>query len=100
VRRPRWRGAISVCLAQTLITGSSAGPPIADDSGGGGGGDGSGAQAHFPQPVVENVYKAWKPVDNGHPLRDATMYYSPPSLERVKLAKDRTERFVFSVSNL
>jgi hypothetical protein len=36
---------------------------------------------------VENVYKEWKPVDFGHPLRDATMYYAPPSLERVHLVK-------------
>ena len=38
---------------------------------------------NFPTPVVENVYKAWKPVSYGHPLKDATMFYAPPSLERV-----------------
>ena len=27
--------------------------------------------------------QAWKPVDYGNPLRDATMFYAPPSLERV-----------------
>ncbi len=39
----------------------------------------------FPTPQVENVYKEWKPVDFGHPLKDATLYYAPPSLERVSL---------------
>ena len=43
----------------------------------------------FPVPVVENVYSSWKPVDHGHPLRDATLYYSPPTLERVRLDEDR-----------
>jgi hypothetical protein len=40
----------------------------------------------FPVPKVENVYLAWKPVDHGHPLRDETLYYAPPSLERVRFA--------------
>ena len=39
----------------------------------------------FPVPVMENVYASWKPVDHGHPLRDATVFYSPPSLERVRI---------------
>lgn len=39
----------------------------------------------FPEPVLENVYKAWKPVNHGHPLRDATLFYAPPSLERVSI---------------
>ena len=43
------------------------------------------SDAQFPTPQVENVYKEWKPVDFGHPLRDATLYYAPPSLERVHL---------------
>ena len=30
--------------------------------------------------------QAWKPVDYGHPLRDATMFYAPPSLERVVMS--------------
>jgi len=38
---------------------------------------------NFPTPAVENVYKTWKPVSYGHPLKDATMFYAPPSLERV-----------------
>ena len=42
----------------------------------------------FPVPKVENVYKAWKPVDHGHPLRDATLYYAPPTLERVRLGSE------------
>ncbi len=41
----------------------------------------------FPTPQVENVYKEWKPVDFGHPLRDETLYYAPPSLERVHLVR-------------
>ena len=41
---------------------------------------------NFPTPVVENVYKAWKPVSYGHPLKDATMFYAPPSLERVVIS--------------
>ena len=49
-------------------------------------------QPQFPVPKVENVYKAWKPVDHGHPLRDATIFYSPPTLERVMMDKDKTER--------
>lgn len=42
--------------------------------------------SNFPTPVVENVYKAWKPVSYGHPLKDATMFYAPPSLERVVIS--------------
>ena len=38
---------------------------------------------HFPVPVLENVYEGWDPVDHGHPLKDETLYYAPPSLERV-----------------
>ena len=39
---------------------------------------------NFPVPKLENVYQAWKPVDHGHPLRDETLYYAPPSMERVR----------------
>ena len=39
---------------------------------------------NFPVPKLENVYKAWKPVDHGHPLRDETLFYAPPSMERVR----------------
>ena len=39
---------------------------------------------NFPVPKLENVYKAWKPVDYGHPLKDETLYYRPPSVERVR----------------
>ena len=42
--------------------------------------------ANFPTPVVENVYKSWDPVSYGDPLRDATMFYAPPSLERVVIS--------------
>ena len=38
---------------------------------------------HFPVPVLENVYEGWDPVDHGHPLKDETLFYAPPSLERV-----------------
>ena len=38
---------------------------------------------NFPTPVVENVKLTWEPVSYGHPLKDATMFYAPPSLERV-----------------
>ena len=38
---------------------------------------------HFPVPVLENVYEGWDPVNHGHPLKDETLYYAPPSLERV-----------------
>ena len=41
---------------------------------------------YFPTPVVENVKKSWKPVSYGHPLQDATMFYAPPSLERVVIS--------------
>ena len=27
----------------------------------------------------------WTPVSHGDPLRDATLYYAPPSLERVRI---------------
>ena len=40
----------------------------------------------FPTPVVENVQLTWKPVSYGHPLKDATMFYAPPSLERVVIS--------------
>ena len=46
-------------------------------------------EPNFPVPVVENVYSSWKPVNHGHPLRDATVYYAPPTLERVALSKGR-----------
>ena len=39
---------------------------------------------NFPVPKLENVYKAWKPVDHGHPLNDETLFYAPPSMERVR----------------
>ena len=39
---------------------------------------------NFPVPKLENVYKAWKPVDHGHPLKDETLFYAPPSMERVR----------------
>ena len=45
--------------------------------------------AQFPVPKVENVYESWKPVDHGHPLRDATVFYSPPTLERVRIEGTR-----------
>ena len=38
---------------------------------------------NFPVPKLENVYKAWKPVDYGNPLKDETLFYRPPSKERV-----------------
>ena len=38
----------------------------------------------FPEPKLENVYQAWKPIDYGHPLVDATIHYAPPELERVR----------------
>ena len=38
----------------------------------------------FPVPKLENVYDAWKPVDHGHPLKDETLFYAPPSMERVR----------------
>ena len=50
----------------------------------------------FPTPTVENVYKEWKPVDFGNPLRDATMYYAPPSLERVHLVRHHLSIFFMS----
>ena len=65
--------------------------------------------SNFPTPVVENVYKAWKPVSYGHPLKDATMFYAPPSLERVVISGgldtntgnniDRSDRGTRSVWN-
>ncbi|XP_040569009.1 uncharacterized protein [Lepeophtheirus salmonis] len=39
--------------------------------------------ANFPEAKIENVYKEWKPVNSGHPMRDPTVLYAPPSLERV-----------------
>jgi len=41
----------------------------------------------FPVPKIQNVYKAWKPIDYGHPLVDATIHYAPPELERVHIGK-------------
>lgn len=39
----------------------------------------------FPEPKIENVYQAWKPIDYGHPLVDPTIHYAPPELERVHI---------------
>lgn len=39
----------------------------------------------FPEPELENVYAAWKPLDRGHPLVDVTIHYAPPELERVHI---------------
>ena len=39
----------------------------------------------FPEPKIENVYEAWKPIDYGHPLLDPTIHYAPPELERVHI---------------
>ena len=39
----------------------------------------------FPEPKIENVYEAWKPIDYGHPLVDVTIHYAPPELERVHI---------------
>ena len=39
----------------------------------------------FPEPKIENVYQAWKPIDYGHPLMDVTIHYAPPELERVHI---------------
>ncbi len=50
------------------------------------------ANSQFPVPLIENVYESWKPVDHGHPMRDATVYYSPPSLQRVRMDNDKTAR--------
>ena len=41
----------------------------------------------FPVPKIENVYQAWKPIDYGHPLVDATIHYAPPELERVHIGR-------------
>ncbi|TRY78127.1 hypothetical protein TCAL_15294 [Tigriopus californicus] len=47
----------------------------------------TGRSNQFPVPRVENVYQEWKPVDNGHPLRDVTLTYRVPALERVSLSQ-------------
>ena len=39
---------------------------------------------NFPVPKLENVMESWDPVDYGHPLKDETLYYRPPSVERVR----------------
>ncbi len=41
----------------------------------------------FPVPEVVNVKEEWTPVSHGNPLKDATLYYAPPSLERVRLSE-------------
>ena len=41
----------------------------------------------FPEPELENVYAAWKPLDRGHPLVDVTIHYAPPELERVHIGE-------------
>jgi len=41
----------------------------------------------FPVPEIKNVYQAWKPIDYGHPLVDATIHYAPPELERVHIGR-------------
>ena len=41
----------------------------------------------FPEPELQNVYDAWKPLDRGHPLVDVTIHYAPPGLERVHIGE-------------
>ena len=55
----------------------------------------------FPEPRLENVYRAWKPIDYGHPLVDATIHYAPPELERVRKPMSFLNMFCLcsSVSN-
>ena len=49
----------------------------------------------FPVPRVVNVKDEWTPVSHGDPLRDdATLYYAPPSLERVRITS-RHEQTTF-----
>ena len=43
----------------------------------------------FPEPELENVYAAWKPLDRGHPLVDVTIHYAPPGLERVHIGQQQ-----------
>ena len=51
----------------------------------------------FPEPKLENVYKAWKPIDYGHPLVDVTIHYAPPELERVHIGEKYINQFKVSV---
>ena len=37
---------------------------------------------------MQNVYDLWKPLDFGNPLRDATVTYAVPALERVSLSSN------------
>jgi len=46
---------------------------------------------NFPQPKIENVYQAWKPIDWGHPLVDETLHYIPPPLDVVHLKGEPSE---------
>ena len=48
----------------------------------------------FPEPKLENVYKAWKPIDYGHPLVDVTIHYAPPELERVHIGEKYVHKSV------
>ena len=42
--------------------------------------------AQFPVPAMVNVKDEWTPVSHGNPMSDdATLYYAPPSLERVRI---------------
>ena len=50
----------------------------------------------FPEPELQNVYDAWKPLDRGHPLVDVTIHYAPPGLERVHIGEYKQS--VLSVS--
>ena len=54
----------------------------------------------FPEPELENVYAAWKPLDRGHPLVDVTIHYAPPELERVHIGKTsyKSQNFGFTVN--
>ncbi len=44
---------------------------------------------NFPVPQLENVLTAWKPVDHGNPLHDETVFYAPPSMERVRFQNEQ-----------
>ena len=50
----------------------------------------------FPEPELENVYAAWKPLDRGHPLVDVTIHYAPPGLERVHIGEEQIKHMYLS----
>ena len=58
------------------------------------------SNAQFPVPAMVNVKDEWTPVSHGNPMSDdATLYYAPPSLERVRITSRYDDSQMHQFSN-